>query len=138
VLEFRDRILRGGLLGAAEPLSVKAESPRRWHGINVELLATPSWIQQNTPSLEDVETYKLDLSLDGGHVIRTIHCRNTLSDELLEVEVRYDIPPANDEDAKQQHRRNAMHRQREEAVLRSLDVVAAAEYRCKRAKLRHN
>ena len=46
VLEFRDRILREGLLSAPENLSPKPEPPRQWHGIAVELLVTPSWIKQ--------------------------------------------------------------------------------------------
>jgi len=129
VLEFRDRILREGLLSAPENLSPKPEPP----------LVTPSWIKQHTPSLEDLETHKMNLSLDGCHVIRTICCRNTLTEELLELDVHYDMPPTNGESAKQQHYRprRAMHRQREEATLRSLDVVAAAKHQFKRAKLRH-
>lgn len=130
VVQYRDRIVHEKLLDLEEA----AESQSIIFGLPIHLHVQQHWIAQEAKNLRDVKTEQLVLSDCKRFATRAICAHNILCGELVRCKVKYDVPTSGEKVVDRENRADR-HRRREEAVIRELDGVAAAEHRLKKAKL---
>ena len=121
-----------------------ATAPARSHGADVPesgLLVGLSWVSDNCNNINSFRAGAMTVVGDGPRAAqvatRMVYAQVELSDETeeLELEVEYDLPPAESSKA-QKERWAEKHRLRENAVLRQLDGMAQAEHRVLKAQQR--
>ena len=132
---YRDRIRDESLLTRAQQ-PTSSDSPAL--GIIGDLSLTPRWIHEHAPGLRNFRSDQLVLSQCGRFATRLIEAENEYCEALVKGEIVYELPPANGESEFESMRRRDRHRRLEEAAIRELDGVAAAEHRAKRCKQRQD
>jgi hypothetical protein len=140
IAEWRKQIVAGDLLGVCAASVLQDIGPTAApsaFGLPGQLLVQPNWIAEHLHGLRDIVSGPLVRCDNGTHATRSITAYSEYVDEQVRGEVKYDLAPAGESD-EDSRLRAAKHRGREEAALRALDGVAAAEHRTKKSKLQHD
>ena len=138
---FAKRMIEEQHLDAALRALTQPAAEQPWQalfGLSETLLVEQRWIDEHVPGVSLTTVEPLVRSECGAFATRVVRAQSTDSSEALHAEVTYDLPPVEGENDEDCRRRRDMHRKREETALRSLDAVAVAAFRAKRALQRQD